>query len=91
VHSVAVPANFVKAVAHAHLNEAKDAEMALAAAKKAQSAETPPSKNGPQWNDWYMGEVMLREAEATLLTRAPPQSAANQARAARQSDTSAKE
>jgi tetratricopeptide (TPR) repeat protein len=91
VHSVAVPANFVKAVAHAHLNEPKKAEMALAAAKKAQAAETPPSKNGPQWNDWYMGEVMLREAEATLLTKAPPQSAANQARAARQSGTSAKE
>jgi tetratricopeptide (TPR) repeat protein len=75
VHSLAVPGNFVKAVAHAQLGQLKEAQAALAAAKRAQAAVPTPLQEWTGWNDWYMCEIMLREADALLLAKSPPATA----------------
>ena len=72
IYSIAVPGNFVKSIAHAQLDELNGAQSALAAAKKAHAAVPAPPQTWSGWNDWYMGDIMLREAEAVLLEKAPP-------------------
>jgi serine/threonine protein kinase/WD40 repeat protein len=76
-YSIAVPGNFVKAVAHAKLGQIKEAQVALKAAKAAQAAVPTPLERWSGWNDWYMCEIMLREAEAVLLASSPPDKVAN--------------
>jgi hypothetical protein len=72
VYSLAVPGNVVKAVALAQLGQLKEAQAALAAAKKAHAAVPTPLQQWNGWNDWYMCEIMLREADALLLAKSPP-------------------
>jgi WD40 repeat protein len=71
VYSVAVPGNFVKAVAHAQLGQLKEAQAALTAAKTAHASFPTPLQEWNGWNDWYMCEIMLREADALLLAKSP--------------------
>jgi hypothetical protein len=71
-YSIAVPGNCVKAVTHAQLGQLKEAQAALAAAKKAHAAVPTPLQEWVGWNDWYMCEIMLREADAVLLAKSPP-------------------
>jgi hypothetical protein len=66
----------LKALAHAQLDQLSEAQSALEAAKKAHAAVPAPPQTWSGWNDWYMCDIMLREAEALLLEKAPPQTVA---------------
>jgi tetratricopeptide (TPR) repeat protein len=71
VYTIAVPGNFVKAVAHAQLGQLEEAQAALAKAKKVQADVPTPLQEWTGWNDWYMCAIMLREADALLLEKSP--------------------
>jgi WD40 repeat protein/serine/threonine protein kinase len=70
--NLAVPGNCVKAMSHAQLGQLAEAKIALAAAKKSQASIPTPAEAGAGsfWNDWHIGDIMLREAEAVVSGKA---------------------
>lgn len=74
-HSLAVPGNVLKSMAHAQLVQLKEARDALAKAKAAQARAITPLQGSDAWHDWYMGDILLREAEAVLLEKSSPETA----------------
>jgi tetratricopeptide (TPR) repeat protein len=75
IYPIVVPGNQVKAMALASLGRIDEAQAALALAKKAHAAAQKPVEGWiGGYNDWHMGEIMMREAEAVLLAKAPLES-----------------
>jgi hypothetical protein len=75
-YSVVVPGNQLKAMALARLGEMDAARAALEAAKKAHAAVPQPVQGWFEgWNDWYMYDILFREAEAVLLAESSPEEA----------------
>jgi serine/threonine protein kinase/WD40 repeat protein len=76
-YPIVVPGNQIKAMALASLGRQQEAQAALELAKKVHLAAQKPVEGWiGGYNDWHMGEIMLREAEAVLLAKSPPDSAA---------------
>ena len=70
VYSIGVPGNQVKAMVLAQLGRLDEAKTALAAAKKLhQSFPKPIDPWIAGWHDWYMSEILFREADALLVTK----------------------
>jgi len=70
VYSIGVPGNQLKAMALAQLGRLDEARTALAAAKKLhQSFPKPIDPWIAGWHDWYMSEVLFREADALLIAK----------------------
>jgi serine/threonine protein kinase/WD40 repeat protein len=76
-YTISVPGNYVKAMALAQLGRLKEARAALELAKAAHAATRKPYEGWDQYyNDWYMNDLMVREAEALLVAKTPPEIAA---------------
>jgi hypothetical protein len=68
VYSIVVPGNLVKALALVKLGERKEAQAALEVAKKAHAAVQQPVQGWTDgWHDWYMCEMLFREAEVVQV------------------------
>jgi WD40 repeat protein/Flp pilus assembly protein TadD len=73
-YSVVVPGNQLKAMALARLGHQDEARQALDEAKRVHAAALHPAQGWfDGWNDWYMYDILFREADAVLLAHASPE------------------
>jgi tetratricopeptide (TPR) repeat protein len=75
-----LPANQVKAMALAQLGKLPEAQLALDAARQLHARFSNPLDATPfyinSWHDWYIADIMFREADALLLAKSSQQAVA---------------
>jgi hypothetical protein len=73
VYTVVVPGHLVRALALAAMGQTEAAQSALAeATSHHQRTVSPVESLSDDWLDWYLCEIMFREAQIAIAAQTPP-------------------